>query len=61
VDGRSLVPGAEVGGGVRVHFEYGGIQPGVLVLDLSAPLVRDAQARAARPPVTFYIAFDQFF
>jgi hypothetical protein len=46
---------------VRVHFEYGGIQPGVLVLDLSAPMVRDAQARASRPPVTFYIAFDQFF
>jgi hypothetical protein len=61
VDGRALVPGAEVGGGVRVHFEYGGIQPGVLVLDLSAPMVRDAQARASRPPVTFYIAFDQFF
>lgn len=53
--------GAEVGGGVRIHFEYGGVQPGVLSLDLARPLIRDAQARATRAPVTFVFGFEQYF
>jgi hypothetical protein len=50
-----------VGGGLRFHLEYGGIQPGVLSVDLSAPLVREPQEAARRPPVSFWISFDQSF
>lgn len=60
-DGRDAVLGAEVGGGIRVHFEYGGVQPAVLALDLAVPLVRSAESRAALPPVTTILAFEQFF
>ena len=60
-DGRQLAAAAEVGGGIRFHFEYGGIQPGVLSLDLARPLIRTAQADAARAPVTFVFGFEQYF
>ncbi|MEM9070726.1 MAG: hypothetical protein AAGE52_19620, partial [Myxococcota bacterium] len=59
--GRDVIVGAEVGGGIRVHFEYGGIQPGVLALDLSAPLIRRSFDRSFRPPVTFILGFEQYF
>lgn len=59
--GRAWVGGAEVGGGVRLHFEYGGIQPGVLALDLAAPLVRRRVDRQSLPPVTFILGFEQYF
>ncbi len=58
--GREWVGGLELGAGVRVHFEYGGIQPGVLALDLAAPLVRRPIDRRTRPPVTFTLAFQQY-
>jgi hypothetical protein len=61
ITGERVRPGADVGGGLRFHFEYGGIQPGVLTLDVAAPLVRDAQERSRRPPVSFWLGFDQFF
>ena len=60
-DGRDVVPGAEVGGGIRVHFEWGGVQPGVLSLDWAAPLIRTAELRTALPPFTFIFGFEQYF
>ncbi len=60
-DGRDAALGLEVGGGVRIHFEYGGVQPGVLVVDLAVPLLRTAEARATRSPVTALLAFEQYF
>ncbi len=60
-DGRQVAFGAEVGGGLRVHFEYGGVQPAVLALDVARPLVRTAEARAVRAPVTFVFGFEQYF
>ncbi len=61
LDGRDVALGAEVGGGVRIHFDYGGIQPGVLSVDLAVPLIRTTQARATRAPVTFILGFEQYF
>ncbi len=61
LDGRDVVLGAEVGAGVRVHFEYGGVQPAVLSIDLAVPLLRDDDDRQTRPPLTFVLAFDQYF
>lgn len=60
---------ADVGLGVRFHYEYGGVQPGVLSVDLGLPLARDddrvydAEGTAVRrrSPVGFYIGFDQYF
>jgi hypothetical protein len=60
---------ADVGLGVRVHYEYGGVQPGVITLDVGLPLTREDdlvydQAGGAvrrRNPVGFYIGFDQYF
>jgi hypothetical protein len=60
-DGRQIAFGAEVGGGLRVHFEYGGVQPAVLSLDVARPLIRNAEASAARAPVTFVFGFEQYF
>ncbi len=53
--------GAEVGGGIRLHFEWAGVQPGVLALDVARPLVRSAEASAVRAPVTFIFGFEQYF
>jgi hypothetical protein len=55
---------ADVGVGVRVHYEYGGVQPGVISLDLGYPLTRALTARPGDPvrnPVGFYVGFDQYF
>lgn len=59
---------ADAGGGIRMHFQYGGVQPGVLTLDLSAPLTRESRDVVVngivireRSPVSFYLAFDQYF
>jgi hypothetical protein len=58
---RDLVGEAEVGGGIRFHFEYGGVQPGVLALDVGVPLTRYGEARARRSPVAIHLGFDQLF
>jgi hypothetical protein len=62
------VGAADAGVGLRFHFEYGGVQPGVLSLDLGVPLTRqddrivvDGEVLGRRNPVGFYLAFDQFF
>lgn len=60
-EGRDVVPGVEVGGGIRVHFEWGGIQPGVLSLDWAVPLIRESTLRQTLPPLTFIFGFEQFF
>jgi hypothetical protein len=60
-DGRDVAPGAEVGGGLRVHFEYGGVQPAVLAIDLAVPLVRTTSARDTLAPFTTIVAFEQYF
>ncbi len=48
---------AEVGGGIRIHFEYGGIQPAVISLDWGVPLVRQDEQL---PRVSFVLSFDQY-
>lgn len=53
--------GAEVGGGIRLHFEWAGVQPGVLALDVARPLIRSAEASAVRAPVTLIFGFEQYF
>lgn len=58
------VGAADVGAGVRIHYEYGGVQPGVLSLDLGVPLTRGLVAQPGDPvrnPVAFYVGFDQYF
>ena len=60
-EGRSWAAGAEVGGGIRVHFEYAGVQPGVMAIDISRPLIRDAEARSSRPPIAFILGFEQYY
>ncbi|MFW5921616.1 MAG: hypothetical protein ACOCUS_07230, partial [Polyangiales bacterium] len=57
----ALEPAAEVGAGLRVHFEYAGVQPGVLAIDVGLPLLRTEQARETRAPIGVHIGFDQFF
>lgn len=59
LDGRDAVFGVEAGAGVRVHFAYAGIQPGVLVLDFAVPLHR--QAGHNRSPLGVLLAFEQYF
>ena len=61
-DGREAVFALEAGAGVRFHYEYGGIQPGVLSLDVGLPLSRywDPVAND-RVPVGFYVSFDQYY
>ena len=61
LDGRSVAPATEVGLGVRVHFEYAGVQPAVFVVDVSAPLVRTYESRQFRNPISLLIAFEQYF
>ncbi|MBC7171679.1 MAG: hypothetical protein H5U40_04600, partial [Polyangiaceae bacterium] len=60
-DGRDAVLAAEVGAGIRIHFEYFGIQPGLFSVDLGVPLVRDSPFQRTLSPVTVVIGFDQFF
>ena len=68
LDGRDAVFAAEVGAGIRFHYEYGGVQPGVMSLDLGVPLHREPpqlldsrEPPRRRSPVGFYVSFDQFF
>ena len=55
----------EAGGGIRVHYEYGGIAPGVLAIDIGAPISRWAEQGCAfcgpYPAVGFYVGFDQYY
>lgn len=67
-EGSDWQGAAEVGGGVRFMFDYGGVQPGLLALDLAVPLTRqnDALVRNGEvvrrySPLSFYISFDQYF
>lgn len=67
-EGGTARAAAEVGGGIRFHFEYGGVQPGVLSLDWALPLIRDPNGTGSdgvlgsqRPPLGFYLSFDQYF
>ena len=60
-DGRDVAPGAEVGGGLRVHFEYGGVQPAVLAIDVAVPLVRTEEASRTLAPFTTIVAFEQYY
>jgi hypothetical protein len=61
-DGRDAVFALEAGGGVRFHYEYGGIQPGLVSLDVGVPISRFWDpATNTRPPVGFYLAFDQYY
>jgi hypothetical protein len=51
--------------GLRFHYEYGGVQPGLIALDFGLPITRLAQngseGRALGNPVAFYVSFDQYF
>lgn len=60
--------GVEVGGGIRIHYEYGGVQPGMLGVDVGVPISRqdarvlqDGVLVRTRAPVGFYVSFDQYF
>lgn len=65
LEGEDARFAAEGGAGLRFHYEYGGVQPGLLALDLAVPISRLAtqppSAVGARSPVTFYVSFDQYF
>lgn len=68
VDGQGAVFGMDAGGGLRIHHEYGGVQPGVVSIDVGVPISRDddrvfADGRVVRQrnAVGFYIGFDQYF
>ena len=56
---RALPYGAEVGVGIRLHIDYAGILPAVFTADMAVPLVREAGGRG--PPVTVFVAFQQYF
>lgn len=50
----------EGGMGLRFHYEYGGVQPGVLALDFGVPVSRLASGGDG-PPIAFYASFDQYY
>jgi len=59
---------AEVGGGLRFHYTYGGVQPGVMSIDVGVPLTRnpnaigsDGRLNSTRSPIGLYVSFSQFF
>lgn len=64
-----VVGAADVGAGVRIHYEYGGVQPGVISIDVGVPLTRSddivydqsGDPIRRRNPVGFYVGFDQYF
>lgn len=56
---RSLPYGAEVGMGIRLHIDYAGILPAIFVADLAIPLVREAGGTG--PPLTVFVAFQQYY
>ena len=55
----------EAGAGIRIHYEYGGIAPGVLAIDVGIPVsrwIRDGGPNDHQhTPVGFYIGFDQYY
>lgn len=51
---------AEVGVGLRAHYEYGGVQPGLLAVDVGFPVSRYLDGTAGNP-VAFYLSFDQYY
>ena len=66
--GLSALGAVEAGAGLRVHYEYGGVQPGLLAIDIGVPLTRqdprvfqNGMLLRTRSPVGFYISFDQYF
>ena len=67
-EAQDVAGAADVGAGVRVHYEYGGVQPGLISIDVGIPLTRtddgvfvDGELVRRRAPVGFYIGFDQYF
>ncbi|MFO0710596.1 MAG: hypothetical protein U0353_12200 [Sandaracinus sp.] len=58
--GEAVRFAGEGGMGLRFHYEYGGVQPGVLALDLGVPISRLAENGRGNP-VAFYVSFDQYF
>ncbi len=68
-DERDVDGGAEVGGGLRFSYEYAGVQPGVIAIDVSVPITRadprvwndEGMLLRYRTPVGFYLSFDQYF
>lgn len=69
--GQDAVGAAEAGVGFRIHYEYAGIQPGVLALDLGIPYGRWLEAPPCfasssadcdgRTPFGFYVSVDQYY
>ena len=64
----ATVGAAEIGVGLRLHFEYGGVQPGVFAVDVALPLTRgqntvgsDGVRGADRLPLGLHASFDQYF
>ena len=56
---QDVLGAAEVGGGLRIHFEYGGVQPGVIAIDVGVPLTRDTEMAEGRPPIGVHFGFEQ--
>jgi hypothetical protein len=57
---------AEVGGGVRGFFDWGGVQPGLVAIDLGVPLSRESAVETdadgllrRRAPYGLYLSFEQ--
>lgn len=68
IEGGDYRLAAEVGAGLRVHFDYAGIQPAVFSLDVALPLLRDPNdvgsdgiLGADRIPVGVHLSFDQYY
>jgi hypothetical protein len=59
-DHRDAHGAFEAGGGLRFHYEYGGIQPGVLAIDIGVPISSYVEGNTATP-LGFYIGFDQYY
>ncbi len=59
-DHRDAHGAFEAGGGLRFHYDYGGIQPGVLAIDVGVPISGYVEGNT-RAPVGFYIGFDQYY
>lgn len=72
VDGRDVVGAAEAGLGLRIHYEYAGIQPGLVAIDVGIPISRWIQSppcflgegggcNERNAPFGFYISVDQYY
>lgn len=61
---EDAVGAVDVGLGVRIQYDYGGVQPGLISFDVGYPITRAFTAQEGDPlqnPVGFYIGFDQYF